>query len=52
MAIIVTSSFAAQQLLRFSKGDAAIPVVQLQDADLSAGLRDDSGAIQQKAARI
>ena len=47
----INSSFAAQQLLRFGEGDAALAVVQLEDAKLAIGLRDDSSAVRQKATR-
>jgi hypothetical protein len=43
--LLRNSSLSEQQFSRFCKRNAAIAVVQLQDADLAVGLRDNDSAI-------
>jgi hypothetical protein len=38
-----------EQRFGFGERDAALAVVQLQDADLTVGLPDDGGPVRQKA---
>lgn len=48
----IISSFASQQRFRFGEENAAIPLVQLQDADLPIMLSYDGCAILPKAMRL